>query len=77
MLLRGNLGLTVEVSHGGGVITRYANLQSADVSLGDALLTGSVIGRSGEGGLHFEIIIGGKPYNPLYYITTSGSATLG
>ena len=77
VLLRGNLGLTVEVSHGGGVITRYANLQSADVSLGDALLTGSVIGKSGEGGLHFEIIIGGKPYNPLYYLTTSGSATLG
>lgn len=68
VILRGNLGLTVEVSHGSGVITRYANLQSADVSLGDALIAGNIIGNAGEGGLHFEVIIGGKPYNPLYYL---------
>ncbi|MBR3298050.1 MAG: peptidoglycan DD-metalloendopeptidase family protein [Clostridia bacterium] len=76
VLLRGSLGLTVEISHGGGIVTRYANLQSADVSLGDALLMGDVIGRSGEGGLHFEFLVGGKPFNPLYYLTMPGSAAL-
>lgn len=71
VILRGSLGLTVEVSHGSGIVTRYANIQSTDVSLGDALIAGDVIGRSGEGGLHFEFLVGGKPYNPLYYLTMS------
>ncbi|MBR5948857.1 MAG: peptidoglycan DD-metalloendopeptidase family protein [Clostridia bacterium] len=76
VLLRGNLGLTVEISHGGGIVTRYSNLQSADVLLGDALISGHIIGRIGDGGLHFEFLVDGKPYNPLYYLPLPGS-TLG
>lgn len=74
VILRGSLGLTVEISHGAGVVTRYANLQSADVSLGDAIAVGDIIGRIAEGGLHFEVMIGGRPYNPLYYLTSSAAA---
>ncbi len=68
VLLRGNMGLTVEISHGGGFVSRFINLQSADVSVGDALIKGDVIGRAGEGGLNYEIMVNGMPRNPLYYL---------
>lgn len=67
VLLRGSMGLIVEISHGGGFVTRYCNLQSASVSVGDTLLSGGVVGKTGEGGLRLEIIVNGTPRNPLYY----------
>lgn len=77
VLTRGNLGLVVEISHGGGIVTRYTNLQAADVSIGSALIEGDVIGSAGDGGLHFELIVNGIPRNPLYYITLPGHSVLG
>ena len=68
VLQRGSMGLTLEISHGSGIVTRYTNLQTSSVSVGDALIEGNIIGKTGEGGLHLEFLIDGKPYNPLYYI---------
>lgn len=68
VLSRGSLGLTLEISHGGGIVTRYTNLQSASVSVGDALIEGDMIGHAGDDGLHFEVLVNGIPRNPLYYL---------
>ncbi len=70
---RGDYGLLVEVEHEGGYTTRYAQLASAVVSVGDTVFTGQVIGTVGVGGsseeahLHFELRLNGFALNPLFY----------
>lgn len=74
VLVRGNYGLTVEVDHGNGFLTRYAHLQSALVALHDKVEKGQQIATAGapqygeKGGLHFELRIDGFAYNPRYYL---------
>lgn len=74
VLVRGNYGLTVEIDHGNGFLTRYAHLQSALVALHDKVEKGQQIATAGaaqyseEGGLHFELRIDGFAYNPRYYL---------
>ncbi len=68
------LGITVEIDHGHGIITRYTNLSSnMYVQEGDAIASGTVIGEVGNTAvyessekphLHFEIIINGSSINP-------------
>ena len=65
---RGTLGLTVDIDHGSGFITRYAGLDRAEVTVGELIAMGAPIGRLGANGLHFEVIAGGIPKNPLAYI---------
>ena len=71
----GSYGYTILITHPGGTQTRYAHLSSIGVSVGQSVTQGQVIGRSGNSGrstgphLHFEIIMGGSPVNPLNYIT--------
>jgi len=63
-------GLTVVVSHEGGLSTRYAHLSEALVKVGDAVARGQVIAKSGSSGkstgphLHFEVIQEGQPVDP-------------
>lgn len=83
------LGYTVELTHSGGIITRYSNLESAsaDIKVGDTVESGAVIGRVGdtstselaeEPHLHFEMLLDGKKVHPLDYITKeSKKASLG
>lgn len=69
VLERGGYGLTVEIDHGNGFLTRYALLESASVNVGDTVSQGDTIGSVGnEKTLHFEIRIDGEAYNPRYYL---------
>lgn len=83
------LGYTVELTHEGGMVTRYSNLKSeaAAVKVGDTVESGAVIGVVGDSStselaeephLHFEMLVDGKKVNPLEHITKeSKKASLG
>ncbi len=66
--VRGNL---VILDHGAGVFSVYAHLSTIDVQLEQMVQQGEVIGRVGDTGLvtgphlHWEIVVGGVPVNPL------------
>ena len=73
-MMRGGYGLTVEIDHGNGFLTRYAHLKDITVSVGDSVEQGQVIGYVGSTGnaeramLRFELRIDGVAYNPRYYL---------
>ena len=66
----GGYGLCVEISHGGGVVTRYAHMSSISVRNGQTVQAGQVIGKVGSTGhstgphLHFEKLVNGVQRNP-------------
>jgi len=70
----GGLGKAVYVSHGYGVTTRYAHLSSIEVTPGQRVERGSLLGRVGATGratgyhLHYEVRVDGGAVNPLAYI---------
>ena len=72
----GSYGLAVLVDHGGGVVSRYAHLSHIDVFLGEFVEAHDLIGFVGSTGLasgphlHFEIIQGGVPVNPLVLLNS-------
>ncbi len=72
----GSYGLAVLVDHGGGVVSRYAHLSHIDVFLGEFVEAHDLIGFVGSTGLasgphlHFEIIQGGAPVNPLVLLNS-------
>lgn len=63
-------GIYIEIDHGGGYSTLYAHLSSVQVSVGQAVTQGQVIGLSGDTGytkgahLHFEVRQNGNKINP-------------
>ena len=70
----GSYGYTVLITHPDGTQTRYAHMSRLNVSVGQYVNQGDVIGWSGSTGrstgphLHFEILINGAPVNPLNYV---------
>lgn len=70
----GGYGMCIEVTHSNGEKTRYAHCSRYNVSVGQAVSQGQVIGYVGSTGnstgshLHFEIMINGSFVNPLNYI---------
>ncbi len=66
----GGYGLSIEVDHGYGVVTRYAHASKTHVSRGQQVLRGDTIGRVGQTGLaigphlHYEVLVNGKATNP-------------
>ncbi len=83
------LGSTVEVTHEGGIVSVYSNLNAGKIAVkeGDEIASGTLIGCVGdsaiteicdEAHLHFEIRVNGSSVNPLDYISEeSKSASLG
>ena len=71
---RGGYGLTVEVDHGDGYVTRYAHHSKNFVDVGDVVSVGDTLAQTGTTGrstgthLHFEVIRNGKFQNPLDYV---------
>ena len=67
-------GNVVEVTHPGGLITRYGHLSAFLVKEGDAVLTGSPIARVGSTGrstgphLHFEVRRADNAVDPARYL---------
>ncbi|WP_421072095.1 LysM peptidoglycan-binding domain-containing M23 family metallopeptidase [Pelotomaculum propionicicum] len=70
----GGYGMKVEISHGGGLVTRYAHLSKIYADLGDSVDRGETIGLVGSTGnstgphLHLETIVGGEPQDPLDFL---------
>lgn len=67
-------GQVVIIDHGRGISTVYAHLASASVAEGDAVKTGSPLGKVGNSGantdygLHFEVRRNGRAEDPLRYL---------
>ena len=71
---KGGYGLTVEVNHGNGIVTRYGHHAKIYVRNGQTVSRGTPLGLCGTTGrstgthLHFEVIVGGKFRNPLEFV---------
>lgn len=66
-------GLTLEIDHGGGVVTRYAHLRGLLVREGDSVPAGAPIATVGSSGLatgphlHYEVLVDGRAVDPLRF----------
>ena len=71
---RAGYGLMVEVSHGDGLVTRYAHNQKNLVDIGDLVRRGEAIAEMGDTGrstgphVHFEVYKHGRPVDPAAYV---------
>lgn len=67
-------GKMVEISHGNGLVTRYAHASSIKVKAGDLVEKGQFIARVGSTGrstgshLHFEVRMAGHPLDPTLFL---------
>lgn len=74
-------GLSVEIDHGNGIVTRYAHASRLMVAVGDRVTRGEVIAAVGNSGLttgshlHYEIHLRGKPVDPLTFVMPAGKIT--
>ncbi|WP_448547511.1 peptidoglycan DD-metalloendopeptidase family protein [Thalassotalea fusca] len=68
--LHRNYGKVIVIEHSNGLQSLYAHMDSYDVSVGDYVLAGQMIGKVGETGrvtgphLHFEVIRQGERIDP-------------
>jgi murein DD-endopeptidase MepM/ murein hydrolase activator NlpD len=71
---RSGYGATVEIDHGGGVMTRFAHMAAIDVRPGEAVDVHTRLGSVGSTGrstgphLHYEIWRNGRPQDPGRYL---------
>jgi murein DD-endopeptidase MepM/ murein hydrolase activator NlpD len=67
-------GWAVEISHGNGIVTRYAHCSKVLVQMGQRVKRGEAIARVGSSGrstaphLHYEVLLDGAKKNPLAYV---------
>lgn len=66
----GGYGNLIEIDHGNGLTTRYGHLSQGNVTVGDTVQRGQLIGLIGSTGrstgphLHYELRMNDKPINP-------------
>lgn len=71
---RGAYGFVVDIDHGNGFVSRLSHLSDVQVEMNQRVFLGDAIGvlavgeNESKSPFHFELIIDGIPYNPLYYI---------
>jgi murein DD-endopeptidase MepM/ murein hydrolase activator NlpD len=81
-------GREIEIDHGNGIITVYGHLSGYNVTVGEQVVKGQVIGYVGHSGrttgshLHYEVQVHGAAVNPHRYLRTTmaqlgGAATAG
>ncbi|QZD90777.1 M23 family metallopeptidase [Qipengyuania aurantiaca] len=74
---KGGYGNTVEITHGNGLMTRYAHMSAFRTKVGETVQPGEVIGAIGSTGrssgphLHFEVRSNGRPLNPRTFLETA------
>lgn len=67
-------GNVVEISHGNGLLTRYAHMSKTMATVGEKVAAGDVIGKIGSTGrstgphLHFEVHINNTVVNPRPFL---------
>jgi murein DD-endopeptidase MepM/ murein hydrolase activator NlpD len=70
----GGYGKMVEIDHGNGLSTRYGHLSAIDVSEGQTVRIGQVVGRIGSTGrstgphLHYETRVDGEAVDPQKFL---------
>lgn len=70
-------GKVVEITHGNGMMTRYAHMSAWKAKVGHTVGAGEVIGLIGSTGrstgphLHFEVRIHGRAVNPRPFLETA------
>ncbi|MDG5748127.1 M23 family metallopeptidase [Qipengyuania sp. XHP0207] len=70
-------GKTVEITHGNGLMTRYAHMSAFRAKVGDQVAPGQTIGAIGSTGrstgphLHFEVRINNRAVNPRTFLETA------
>jgi murein DD-endopeptidase MepM/ murein hydrolase activator NlpD len=76
----GGYGLLMTIDHGYGLVTRYGHLESVLVEAGQTVLRGQPVAKSGNSGrstgphLHYEVLLGGVPTDPLELLATVSPA---
>jgi murein DD-endopeptidase MepM/ murein hydrolase activator NlpD len=76
----GGFGVSIFVSHGYGVVTRYGHLSSTIARVGQRVRRGDVIATIGSTGrstgphLHYEVLVYQKNVDPLRYILEESKA---
>lgn len=70
-------GNLVEVTHGGGYVTRYGHCKTILVKVGDTVKKGDRIATMGNTGrstgphVHFEVLRNGRAVNPVSYLKSA------
>jgi murein DD-endopeptidase MepM/ murein hydrolase activator NlpD len=70
----GGYGRMIEIDHGNGLSTRYGHLSQIDVTVGQSIKIGQIIGRLGSTGrstgphLHYETRINGEAVDPQKFL---------
>ena len=70
----GGYGYMVEITHPGGIVTRYGHNSLIIAEVGDKVQTGTVIsfmgstGRSTGSHVHYEVRVNGVPVDPMLFL---------